>query len=199
MTRRSQENVERILGEVHVNVTAICATSPRVRRRQIEGYSTSTSDGPLRCLPACECRCHTLAFKQMVPSCIVPYFGKLFVPTRLFHPPWSSWSRCDVQTCRGDLLEDMPVRWLLPARHFNIKLELSSESYPIYLSIGTPRLIARNAPIWRLVESGDLDGVRDLFSDKKASVYDVTENGGSLITVSTISCSTLFITSESIY
>ncbi|KAI0085527.1 hypothetical protein BDY19DRAFT_439453 [Irpex rosettiformis] len=76
----------------------------------------------------------------------------------------------------------MPVRWLLPSTQFNIKLKLSSENYPIYLSIGTPRLVARNAPIWRLVEGGDLDGVRDLFIDKKASVYDVTDGGGSLIT-----------------
>lgn len=173
-----------------MNITAIHATSPRIRRRQIEGYSTAVSNGPLRCLPACECRCHTLAYKQVFPSWVVPYVGKLFMPTRLFHPPWSSWSRCDVQTCRGDLLDDMLVRWLLPARHCNINIKFSSESYPIYLSIGIPRLIARNAPVWRLVESGDLDAVRDLFLDKKASVYDVTENGGSLITVSIIFCLT---------
>jgi hypothetical protein len=77
----------------------------------------------------------------------------------------------------------MPVRWLLPPWLVAIHLQLSSPSSPIYLSISAYRLVARNAPIWRLVESGDVDGVRDLFIARKASVYDVTEGGGSLITV----------------
>lgn len=173
------------MGEVHINVTALRGTlSPRVMRRQIEGYSPSCSNGPLRCLSGCDCQCHALAFKPIIHKRLVPYVGQVYVPRRFFHPPWSSWSRCDVQTCRGDLLEDLPIRWLLPSRAFNIQLRLGSSNHPIYLSIGTPRLVARNAPIWHLVESGDVDSVRNLFHAKKASVYDVTDAGGSLITVS---------------
>ncbi|KAI0339164.1 ankyrin [Trametopsis cervina] len=181
---RSQQHVTAVLGQVHDNVSAIRSTEVyRVRRRlgQDRIGSSPRSDS-LRCLDGCQCRCHTYAFRTLVPKYLVPYFGQIFLPKRVLHPPWSSWSRCNEQTCRGDWLTEVPLRWFLPTGGLALHLELSSPSLPVYLSVSTPRLVPRNALVWRLVGSGDVEGVRELFLRRQASVYDITEGGGSVIT-----------------
>ena len=77
----------------------------------------------------------------------------------------------------------MPIRWILPPGRVPAHLQLSSPTFPIYLTVSALRLVARNAPVWRLVGSGNVEGVRELFVSRQASVFDITEGGGSLITV----------------
>lgn len=174
-----------VLGEVHVHVTALRETPSYTRRRLSEEPISSSSTGNLQCLPDCACRCHNPAFVQVIPQSLVPYIGQAFFPKRLLRLPWSTLHECNVQTCRGDLKTTMPIRWLLPPGRVSVHMHISSPTFPIYLTVSVLRLVPRNASIWRMVGSGDVNGVRELFLARQASVLDVTEGGGSLVTVST--------------
>ena len=87
--------------------------------------STQTTCGDtLRCLPHCTCRCHRSMTNIISPS-LRSYLGDLLVPQRVLLAPWSSWTCCDVQTCRGDIQRPVTIEWVLPSGPFPIHLQLS--------------------------------------------------------------------------
>lgn len=182
--RLCQPQVTPALDEVHVHVNALRRASGDSRQRFIDEPIPRSPDGRPHCPTNCNCTCHKPTFVQVIPKVLHPFVGQVFFPKRLLRPPWAPSRNCNVQTCRAELKSSMPVRWLLPASRVSAHLQLSLPPFPIYLTVSLPRLVARTAPIWRLVSNGEIEGVRNLFLAKQASVFDVTEGGGSPITVS---------------
>ncbi len=154
----------------------------------------------LRCLSNCTCRCHATALRMLLPPAFTPYIGQIYIPKRLLHAPWSSWSLCNVQTCRGDWQKAMSIVWLLPPTglllgllsivvNFALPFPLPGvlEDPRINISIvGTRRAIHWSAPIWDAIRRADLDCVRTLLAMRKASVWDTDLEGWPVFAVSRI-------------
>ncbi len=140
-------------------------------------------NGTLHCLHNCRCRCHDSAVESMIPARLTSYLGQIFLSKRLFCPPWSTWSRCNVQTCRGDLRRALAFVWLLPHGLFS-GCFLSTGNRLFRLSIGAQRVIPYSAPIAQAVIKADLHAVRTLFSHGQASIYDTLVDGWPMFTVS---------------
>ena len=138
---------------------------------------------PLGCPPSCQCRCHYPSVTRLVPKYLAPYIGQLSISKRLLHPTFSSWSLCNVQTCRGDFQQAATIRWVLPFRIFHGFLE-SRNDCCIHFSIGAPRVVRCDSPIMHAVWNGDSQGVRELFATGKASIWDYTINGYPVFVVS---------------
>ncbi|KAI0686921.1 hypothetical protein BC835DRAFT_425389 [Cytidiella melzeri] len=68
--------------------------------------------------------------------------------------------------------------WYFPSWMIRVEAQILS---PFYLSIHTPRYVRSDAPIWRLILSEDVDGMRELFRSGEASVHDVDEGGRTVL------------------
>lgn len=182
--RNSQEHIITMLGEIHVRVNT---QGINYRRRRQTGQPTVEHlrfDSNLQCALDCECRCHSSTVLRLIPNLLAPYVGQVHISKRLLSPPWSSWSRCNIQACRGDWFGESSIQWVLPSGFVPVNLQFSSPSLPFCFSIGTPRIIPYSAPIWGLLRQGDVEGVRELFARKQASVWDADENNETLLMVS---------------
>ena len=138
----------------------------------------------LRCLPGCHCRCHDSSFSSIIPAWIAWAVGKIFISKRLLYPPWSSWSRCNFQTCRGDFLRTVAILWLLPRVPFLGYFRFSTYfKFPLTVCVGAVRTIPWDSPLLLLAKTGDVQGIRELFTRGQASIWDTTVNGHSLFYV----------------
>ena len=134
------------------------------------------SRSPLRCLPDCPCRCHSPSVHRLIPTWLAYYIGQISISKRLLRPPWSSWSLCDEQTCRGDLQRALIVQWVLPTGFLHGSFQ-SSKDRRIHFLIGAPRVVRWDSPIFNALQVGDLKGVRYLFATGQASIWDYSMNG----------------------
>ena len=145
--------------------------------------TANTRDG-LACLPNCNCRCHDFSFSSLIPSWLVWYIGQVFISRQLLqvHSAWISWSRCNVQTCRGDFLRTMTILWLLPRGLFWGCMQCPT-TFRVNICIGAVRTITWDSPVFVSCREGDVRGVKELFAAGKASIWDATVNGHSLFYV----------------
>lgn len=119
------------------------------------------------------------------------YVGRLGVSVRLLHKlgiyPWE----CNIQTCRRDPTAATSLTWSLPLGfpHFDLQVQLNRPW--ISLSLHAPHIIPYDALVWRCIGKEDIDGLRMLFENREASVYDVNRDGGTLLKVNKIMCPVL--------
>lgn len=149
----------------------------------VHGNHSLFSADKLKCLDGCACRCHSSASTQIVPRRLVPYLGDIRVSRRLLHSlgllPWE----CNVQTCRRDRTRAAEIKWHLPFSSSVGSIGFLPIQLPIFLSVYTARSVPSDAKVWEMIDCADLDGLRALFRRREASVYDVNENGASILLV----------------
>ncbi|KAI0799648.1 ankyrin repeat-containing domain protein [Irpex lacteus] len=145
-------------------------------------HSHSLVCNPLHCLENCHCRCHNLSMQSLIPAKLASYIGQIYVSKRLLRAPWSTWSVCNVQTCRGDLRRTMTINWILPPSFLSGFLQ-SSRDRRIHLSIGAVRTIPLDAPILRAILDADVQRVHTLFALGQASIWDHTLHGNPILWV----------------
>lgn len=139
---------------------------------------------PLRCVPTCTCCCHALSFLPIVPQRLSAYIGQLFVSKQLHDLVMcNAFRRCNVATCRGDFLKPARVSWFLPSWFLHGHLQSSSRR--IHFSINACRTIPYSSAIIEAVRKADVQGVRNLFAEKHASIWDIDIDGNSVFWVST--------------
>ena len=138
---------------------------------------------PLQCPTDCRCRCHDSAVQPLIPLFLTPYVGQFFVSKRLLHPTFSPWSRCNSQTCRGDLRGEMSVVWLLPPVALHGALE-SPRRRRVSFSICAPRTIPYASAVVEAIDNSDLESIRCLFLTKQASIWDTFNHGQPIFYVS---------------
>ena len=131
---------------------------------------------PLKCPPRCECRCHHPSMIKLIPGRLTYYIGQVSISKRLLHPTFSPWSLCNVSTCRGDLHRAITLQWDSPLRLLNGLLQYSKDSR-IHFSLGAPRVVPYNSPLFIAIWRGDFHTIRDLFATGRASIWDYDING----------------------
>lgn len=140
----------------------------------------------LRCPPGCQCRCHICVMAAIIPRLLAPFIGQVNVSKRILHAfGILSWD-CNMQTCRRDLMAPNAIKWYLPEWWPYFDLLIQSSRLPFYFAIQAPRLVPMNARIWGIIGRSDIDGLHALFEAREASVYDVNDNGTTLLYVSYI-------------
>ena len=139
--------------------------------------------GVLRCLPHCPCRCHDSLVTSLIPRWLAFYIGQVYISKRLLTPAFSPWSRCNVQTCRGDLQRAITIRWILPPGLLSGCLQ-SSKTQPIHIFIGAPRIIPFDSLIFEAIRSRNIRSVRELFATGQASIWDHDFDGAPIFMVS---------------
>lgn len=139
----------------------------------------------LHCLPGCRCCCHRRT-TQVVTNWLAPYIGRVDVSQRLLQDIWLSSHSCDVQTCHRDRTSEAAVKWWMPwwMPAVNLRMQFQSSSFPLLISIHAPRVIPDGAEVWGLIWDEDLTGLQELFEARAASIYDVAEDGVTLLFVS---------------
>ncbi|KAI0799645.1 ankyrin repeat-containing domain protein [Irpex lacteus] len=135
--------------------------------------------GRLHCSNDCACRCHDSSVTSLLPRCLTTYFGQIFISKRLLHPTFSSWSRCNLATCRGDFLEPCKICFVLPPGYLYGCLRSSPNSH-IHFYIGAPRVVSWDSDILRAVWFSDVQEVRGLFTKHQASIWDFDPDGDSV-------------------
>lgn len=139
-----------------------------------------TPSNKLSCSLDCACRCHSPLLEPIVPRSLVPYLGQVTVSKRILHAIGASPWECNVQTCRRDRKTSHRLAWV--ARWWFVTISISSSSFT--MSLHPPRYIPDHAPVWGMLNRGDVDALQALFAAGKASVYDVGEDGQTLFYVS---------------
>lgn len=138
----------------------------------------------LKCPPQCSCRCHAPFTQSLLPSSLMPYIGRVNVSKRLLHAlGLSSWE-CNAQTCRRDRTAPHTINWCLPLSVVRSEWFMQFKLPSLCVSIHAPRLIPNYAEVWDLIHLEDLTGLQELFEARAASIYDVDEDGATLLAVS---------------
>ena len=139
----------------------------------------------LKCLPDCQCRCHSSLMASLVPIWLASYIGHVFVSKQLIYPPWSTWSLCTVQTCRGDAQRMMAITWLLPHTQLlsGLTVTLNMTKRRIHFSLATANIIPYSSPVFKAIYDTDLHTLRDLFCRRTASIWDADIDGRTMFWV----------------
>lgn len=93
--------------------------------------------------------------------------------------------RCDVETCRGTLLQPAKVAYILPRIPFHGSFQ-GTPFDRVHFSLNAFRTVPYSAPIIQAIMKADYYGVRDLFSKQQASIWDVNIQGSSILWVSSL-------------
>lgn len=126
---------------------------------------------------------------QLVPTYLTPYLGYLNVPKHVFQTFISSSQQSDVETCGTDSKTPSLITWDLPNSPFRVDMQLRWADITLHFRLGPPRLVRVDAEIWAYIAKGDLDSIRTLFGTGSTSIYDVREDGVTLLSVSDINAS----------
>ena len=181
-------NIAKRIEDIHRSPTL--PTSPRCSTHVDDALTVSSTNtirsrlhNSLKCPPKCECRCHHPSMVKLVSGWLAYYIGQVSISKRFLHPTFSPWSLCNVSTCRGDLHRAITLQWDSPLRLLNGLLQYSKDRR-IHFSLGAPRVVPYNSPLFNAVWSGNYHTIRDLFATGQASIWDYDIHGLPVFSVS---------------
>lgn len=193
---RIQTEVTSAISDLSLGITAsrirTSAVQADSRNSHMHGFLSSsevhytTFSQRLRCPPDCPCRCHAPFSKQIVSSLLAPYIGRINVPRRLLNGLGLLSFECNARTCRQDKTTPYTINWHLPFPLGDVDWSMQITLPSFLISIHAPRLIPDNAEVWLLITRESLTGLQELFEARAASIYDVNEDGVTLLGVSEV-------------
>ena len=157
------------------NATAVRST--RVIRIQAHVHTKAW------CNPSCNCACHITKAARS-PQFLRQVMGILFIECS----GHCFWTRriCTLTDCSGSSTFHGSIEYFFPmrtwARALCVTLLLNSYS-AIRMALTIRRIVSPGAEIFRLVNAGDIEGMKRLFKLGLASPIDSYENGTSLLGV----------------
>lgn len=137
----------------------------------------SDLQGPEHCARWCSCMCHTRSnFRS--PWVLETLIGRLNVSFTGMRPECNEWN------CRGTSRASFTVVHRFPAYLISRYIKLNMHYTPIdglTFALHAPRVTSWSHRYWNYANAGDLPAIQGMFSQKKASPYDVTLHGSNAL------------------
>ena len=135
------------------------------------------------CVMHCRCVCHdTRVFKS--PSKLKDALGILFVGYSGY--PLRTLQRCTELSCVSQSVFRVYVHYVFPAWFLFKALMIAFNDFAcgtINAALIVRRIVPRSSEIFRLVQLGDVDGVKELFRSGLASPNDSGSSGDTILRV----------------
>lgn len=132
-----------------------------------------------------ECYNYSQLMQNVIVSTLEPFVGQLSVSKWLLDTlhllPWES--KC-THTCWQNKTVPLVVNWTLPPIFYNSGWSVQINTPSLLVSVHAPRVVSIRAEVWEVIRNGDLAKLRMLFATRQASIYDVREDGFTLLYVS---------------
>ena len=135
--------------------------------------SNQAFDEQTKCADWCSCRCHTQS-KSEFPWALKSVLGHLFVERASAGPP------CNEHGCRRSANSSIKLTYHLPKYLIRRYLKLAVHHHPLYgpnMSINLPRVMDWQHELFKYAVVGDLPAIQNLFTEGKASPFDVNPRG----------------------
>lgn len=139
--------------------------------------SASLSQDRNSCRAWCGCACHVQS-KLHTPEILKPLLGRLFIGYTGI--PLIR-QQCDQSSCRRHRSKAVKVSYYFPSWFFARILSLSIVLMPSdgpHISLTFPRIVSKDAIVFRFAEIGDVGGIKTLFREGTASPRDILSVGG---------------------
>lgn len=169
---------------VHGSPLASIEASDDAIRRTIV-VQTSTTFTKKSCNGWCSCACHVkrsartpMPFRRFLGALFVGYSGLPVITPA-----------CNERSCRNRARPVVQLDYHFPSWFLARILAISMSMSPAVGIEGTlrmPRMVAWSSSIWRLARTGQLEAIQTMFSDGRASPYDVNAYGQSALHVSRV-------------
>ena len=125
------------------------------------------------CSNWCSCACHIRRSRSVLSTLFVGYSGLPFFT-----------ASCDQKACRRRSRSSMRFTFYFPswflARAVKANAAYSSHSGPEFL-LRVPKIIPPRSDIFHFAETGNLQGIQDLFERGLASIYDLDMSGSTIL------------------
>ena len=130
-----------------------------------------------RCVPWCSCACHVRRnFRS--PWVLETLIGKLNVS---YSGPWLE---CNERKCRRTSTASLAITHSFPAylmsRYITLKMCYAPLDGPTF-ALRAPRVTARSHLYWNYANKGDLTAIQRMYSQKRASPYDLNPRGSNAL------------------
>lgn len=150
---------------------------PRRASDPTSDQSNPTPIGKQGCADWCSCRCHTRSTLGS-PWVLKTFLGQLFVESV------SSGPSCNEHGCRRSDRSSWKMTYYLPQFLMNRYLDFTVHHSPLdgpNLSVRMPRVVEWHHKLFRYANMGDVEAIQKLFSEGKASPYDVNPRGSNAL------------------
>lgn len=150
---------------------------PRRASDPSSDQSNPTPLGKQGCAEWCSCRCHTRSTVGS-PWVLKTFLGQLFVESV------SSGPSCNEHGCRRSDKFSWKMTYHLPQFLMNRYLDFTVHHSPVNgpnLSVRMPRVVGWQHKLFRYVNMGNVQAIQKLFSEGKASPYDVNPRGSNAL------------------
>ena len=135
------------------------------------------SQAPERCVPWCSCACHVQrSFKS--PWVLETLIGRLNVS---YSGPWLD---CNERKCRRISAASLVITHSFPTYLMNRYITLKMRYAPLdgpTLTLRAPRVTAWSHLYWSYANKGDLTAIQRMYSQKRASPYDLNPRGSNAL------------------
>ncbi|KAL8776729.1 MAG: hypothetical protein Q9203_003125 [Teloschistes exilis] len=150
---------------------------PRRASDPCSDQSDQTLRARERCVHWCSCICHARSTVKS-PWTFKSFLGQLFIESASTGP------RCNEKACRRWPTSTTKVTYYLPRFLMGRYIDLVVRHSPLNgpnLSIRLPRMMDWQHELWRYANCGDVKAVQSLFSEGKASPFDVNPRGSNAL------------------
>ena len=148
--------------------TLVATASPEKELAVAAAFRTGQT-----CPAWCSCRCHA-RYGLRTPEILEAICGMIDI--QYSKPP----SECNEMKCRRSMQAPFIIKYHFP--HYLVKRYVAFKMYyspldgPTF-ALRAPRVIERTSLLWHYILRGDLVAVQKLFSERKASPFDVDDEG----------------------
>lgn len=159
-----------------LNQDSICDGPRGAPDHASEQSSPMTHETP-RCVDWCSCRCHTQSVSEF-PWILKAFLGHLFIERA------SNGSECNEHGCRRSKISSMKLTYHGPLLLMRRYIKFAMHHSPLNglnLLIRMPRVMDWQHEFFKHAVVGDVQAIQSLFSEGKASPYDVNPRGSNAL------------------
>ena len=178
-----------VMTSQHAITDTTTKSDVRILQASTELYTSSKCNVPL-----CLCRCHSV--RRLHPlQWASGFIGSLFIGYSGISLPFASKATCNEKACRRNEKCLIKVTWYFPSWFpmASRMISIIDKWTPLDghdISIRLPRIVSSSAEIFIMAQKGNIDGIKQLITNKKASIHDVSATEGrSALHVSSTACS----------
>ncbi|KAI4202608.1 MAG: hypothetical protein LQ348_001487 [Seirophora lacunosa] len=126
-----------------------------------------------RCVDWCSCRCHTQSVSEF-PWILKTFLGQLFIERACNGLP------CNERRCQRSPASSVNLTYHLPKFLMRRYLKFAMHHHPLHgpnISVRMPRVMEWQHELFKHAVAGDVRAIQSLFSEGKASPFDVNPRG----------------------